>query len=62
MRATQLKTQASSEWAGTWDWTNSTDRSGSTPQATISAALARVFRRSAAGSQGSVIAWRSTTQ
>ena len=62
MRATQLKIQASSAWAGTWLWLKITDFSASMPAAIIAAATSRVLLRSCAGSCHTVMACRSTTQ
>ena len=43
------KIQASSEWAGTWDWTNKIERSGSMPQASSRAPPPMTWRLSVAG-------------
>ena len=58
----QPSTQLSSACSGTWLCTNRMHRSGSRPAAISWAAATRVRRRSAAGSYGTVIACRSTTQ
>jgi hypothetical protein len=42
MRATQLKIQASSAWAPTWDWLKRIERAGSIPAAMKAAAPSRV--------------------
>jgi hypothetical protein len=55
-------THESRACSGTWLCTKIVLRSGSTPRAIICAAADRVFWRSSAGSCGSVIACRSTTQ
>ena len=57
-----LSTQASSACAGTCDCTNRIDEAGSMPAAMYWAAVRRVASRSFAGSCGTVIACRSTTQ
>ena len=48
--------------SGTWLWTNTVDRCGSTPRATSCANDTRVRRFSSAGSWSTVMACRSTTQ
>ncbi len=58
----QLSTQASSVCSATWLCTNTVHRSGSRPAANSCAAATLVRRRSSAGSCGTVIACRSTTQ
>ncbi|CPU64833.1 Uncharacterised protein [Mycobacteroides abscessus] len=55
-------THDSSACCGTCDWTNSAERSGSTPPARYWAAVRRVRSRSRSGSGLTVSAWRSTTQ
>src|ERR1043165_1563302 len=60
--AVQLSSRVSSVWAGTWLCTNRRHRSGSRPQASNSVPRRRVALVSSAGSYGSVIACRSTTQ
>ena len=62
-RATQEKIQASSAWAGTWDWLNRIDLVGSRPQAMKAAASSRVAAVVASRpGQEAVIACRSTMQ
>jgi hypothetical protein len=62
MRATHVRIQPNSVWAGTWDWTKRVTRSGSRPQARSSAVFWIVALFSSSGFHGSVIAWRSTMQ
>ena len=57
-----FSTQASCACAGTCDCTNSVERSGSMPAAMYCATSERVWPRSVAGSCGTVMACRSTTE
>ncbi len=57
-----LRIHASCVCADTCDCTKSVETAGSMPAAMYCAAVRRVLARSAAGSCGTVIAWRSTTQ
>lgn len=59
MPVMQVSTHASCACSGTWDWTNSVERSGSMPPAMNCAAATRVRSARAAGSCGTVMACRS---
>ncbi len=62
MYVTVLRIHMSSVCAGTWLWTNTMDRSGSTPDARKRLTRSMVLRRSSARTCLTVMACRSTAQ
>ena len=59
---TVANSHISSVTSGRWLWTNSEQRSGSSPRARSEQAISRVRVRSASGSWVDVSAWKSTMQ